>query len=106
MKMTKEEKQAYNWALKQGSQSVAARYARILAKHIQRQDEFKEGLKQLGVAVRKPNLTIQEWKLIVKKFATKHGLTDREAIDLAELLRKTYHNRGALIGKVKCTLKK
>lgn len=39
MEMTELEKQAYNWALKQQYQSVAASYARILAKYIQRQDE-------------------------------------------------------------------
>jgi len=38
MEMTEEEKQAYNWALKQEFQSVAARDARILAKYIQRSE--------------------------------------------------------------------
>jgi hypothetical protein len=28
-------------------------------------------------------MTIREWKIVVKRFAVKHGLTDREAIDIA-----------------------
>ena len=36
MEMTVEEKQAYEWALKQDFNSVAARYARSLANYIQR----------------------------------------------------------------------
>ena len=34
--MTKEEKQAYTWALNQDFQSIAARYARILARYVQK----------------------------------------------------------------------
>lgn len=34
--MTKEEEHAYNWAREQQFQSVAARYARVLAGYIQR----------------------------------------------------------------------
>lgn len=36
VEMNKEELIAYNWALKQGFNSVAARYARFLAKFIER----------------------------------------------------------------------
>lgn len=50
MEMTTEEQQAYDWALKQQYQSVAADYARILAKYIQRQDESEERLPELDLA--------------------------------------------------------
>ena len=50
MEMTIEEQQAYDWALKQGFQSVAARYARILAKYIQRRETMSRDvtIKDLG----------------------------------------------------------
>ena len=47
-------------------------------------------LEQLGRAVRKTSLTILEWKHTVKEFAIKHELTDREAIDLAEIAKKNF----------------
>lgn len=34
--MTEEENQAYKWATSQGFQSIAARYAKVLAKYIER----------------------------------------------------------------------
>ena len=96
MEMTTEEQQAYDWALKQDFQSVATRYARILAKYIQRQETAgrdivtTKDLEQLGKAVRRQNLTIPEWKRVVKEFAVKHGLTDREAVDLAEIAKRKF----------------
>lgn len=35
----------------------------------------------------KKGLKISEWKILVKKFATKHNLTDREAIELSHIAR-------------------
>lgn len=103
MEMTREEKQAYSWALKQKYPSVAARfaarYAHALARYIQRQYEEKpmsrdtitiKDLEQLGGAMRKLGPPILEWKRIVKEFATKHKLTDREAIDVAEIARENF----------------
>ena len=46
-------------------------------------------LEQLGKAVR-AQLTILDWKRVVKGFATKHELTDREAIDLAQIARDSF----------------
>lgn len=40
-KMTKDEKQAYEWALKQEYNSVAAKYSKILAKYIERMKDIK-----------------------------------------------------------------
>jgi hypothetical protein len=40
VEMNKEELIAYNWALKQGFNSVAARYARFLAKFIERARQY------------------------------------------------------------------
>ena len=42
MEMTTEEKQAYEWALKQQFQSVSARYARLLAQYIQRNNAARQ----------------------------------------------------------------
>jgi len=42
IEMTEEEKQAYEWALSQRFESVAARYARILAQYIKRSLETRE----------------------------------------------------------------
>lgn len=39
--MTEDEYKAYQWALNQNYQSVAARYAKILAKYIQKTDKSK-----------------------------------------------------------------
>lgn len=36
IKLTDEEQQAFHWAMKQDFQSVAARYAKVLAKALQR----------------------------------------------------------------------
>jgi hypothetical protein len=47
-------------------------------------------LEQLGKAVRKLGPPILEWKRIVKEFATKHELTDREAIGVAEIARENF----------------
>lgn len=97
--MTGEEKRAYSWALKQKYPSVAARHARALARYIRRQYEEKpmsrdaitiKDLEQLGGAMRKLGPPILEWKRIVKEFATKHKLTDREAIDVAEIARENF----------------
>jgi hypothetical protein len=38
MQMTRDEKIAYEWAIKQQFQSVSARYARVLAEYIKRSD--------------------------------------------------------------------
>ncbi len=42
VKMTKEEQEAFDWAINQEYQSVAARYARTLAKYIQRNHDYGE----------------------------------------------------------------
>jgi len=41
--MTEEQKQAYDWALHQQYNSVAARYARILALYIKENEEYTQG---------------------------------------------------------------
>lgn len=45
-------------------------------------------LKQLRKDTGTHGLTILEWKAVVKAFAIKHELTDREAIDLAQFARQ------------------
>ena len=42
-------------------------------------------LSQLGMAVRKDGLTVSEWKAAVKRFADTHGISDIEAIELANI---------------------
>lgn len=46
MGMTQEEKQAYEWALKQQFESVAARNARVLAKYIGRKESAQQSVQR------------------------------------------------------------
>lgn len=48
MEMTQEEKQAYEWALNQEFNSVAARYARVLAKYIESMEAAQQSMKADG----------------------------------------------------------
>ena len=42
-------------------------------------------LSRLGLDVRKDGLVASEWKAIVKRFADVHGISDIEAIELANI---------------------
>ena len=47
-------------------------------------------LKELSKAVRKEDLTIAEWKLIVKAFADEHKLEGKEAIRLSRVAKEHF----------------
>lgn len=42
-------------------------------------------LSKLGLDVRKDGLTVSKWKATVKRFADTHGISDIEAIELANI---------------------
>lgn len=50
LKMTVEEEQAYKWALHQPFESVAARYARVLARYIERSLADEQAADEAGDA--------------------------------------------------------
>ena len=47
-------------------------------------------LEELAAKINVPKMTIPKWKVIVKEFADKHGLTDARAIELANLARESF----------------
>lgn len=47
-------------------------------------------LEQLGRVERAKPHNILGWKRVVKEFAIKHGLTDREAVDLAKIAGENF----------------
>lgn len=63
--MLKEEKEAYEWAKNQQYQSVAARYARILANYT---DKLEAQVKQLQIMVETAHQACSEMEVKLNKY--------------------------------------